>query len=75
MNHSHYLMLDDGTIRDYDTKQYRTHLAIYMARLQHDNDVIGMCISLAKSIFRFFKVIIDVFLISSSCRYYCGRRW
>ncbi len=59
MNHSHYLMLDDGTTCKYDTKDYRTHLAIYMARLQHENDVISMCISLAKIIFRSFKAFFE----------------
>jgi hypothetical protein len=52
-------MLDDGTTCKYDTKDYRTHLAIYMARLQHENDVISMCISLAKIIFRSFKAFFE----------------
>lgn len=55
MNHSHYLMLDDGTTRHYTTKDYRTRLAIHMARLQHEDDVAGMYISLGKSILRSSK--------------------
>lgn len=39
MNHSHYLMVDDGTVHDYDLKDYRTRLAIHMARLEHDDDI------------------------------------
>ncbi len=45
-NHSHYLMLDDGTIRYYDTKDYRTQLAVHMARLQRDDDIISKYMSL-----------------------------
>ncbi len=50
MNHSHYLMIDDGTTRNFDTKDYRTRLAIYMARLQYPDDINGMCILLTKVI-------------------------
>ncbi|UJR26318.1 hypothetical protein I4U23_007656 [Adineta vaga] len=39
MNHSHYLMLDDGTIRSDDTGDYRTRLAVHLGRLQRKNDV------------------------------------
>ncbi|CAF4870469.1 unnamed protein product [Rotaria sp. Silwood1] len=38
MNHSHYLMLDDGTLRHYDTGDYRTRLCVHMAKLQHEID-------------------------------------
>ncbi len=50
MNHSHYLMIDDGTTRYFDTKDYRTRLAIYMARLERPDDINGMCILLTKAI-------------------------
>ncbi|CAF3378524.1 unnamed protein product, partial [Rotaria sp. Silwood2] len=38
MNHSHYLMLDDGRLRYYDTGDYRTRLCVHMAKLQHETD-------------------------------------
>lgn len=38
MNHSHYLMLDDGRLRFYDTGDYRTKLCAYLAKLQHESD-------------------------------------
>ncbi|CAF1116563.1 unnamed protein product, partial [Adineta steineri] len=38
MNHSHYLMLDDGRFRFYDTKDYRTQLCAHLAKLQHETD-------------------------------------
>jgi hypothetical protein len=43
-------MIDDGTTRYFDTKDYRTRLAIYMARLQYPDDINGMCILLTKVI-------------------------
>ncbi|CAF1408708.1 unnamed protein product [Rotaria sordida] len=36
MNHSHYLMLDDGTLRNYDIKDYRTRLCVHIAKLHHE---------------------------------------
>ncbi|CAF0878333.1 unnamed protein product [Adineta steineri] len=38
MNHSHYLMLDDGRFRFYDIKDYRTQLCVHLAKLQHETD-------------------------------------
>ena len=38
-NHSHYLMLDDGQIRRYELKDYRTRLAVHMGRLDYEDDV------------------------------------
>ncbi|CAF1184605.1 unnamed protein product [Adineta steineri] len=38
MNHSHFLMLDDGRSRFYDTKDYRTRLCAHLAKLQHEID-------------------------------------
>ncbi|CAF3691904.1 unnamed protein product, partial [Adineta steineri] len=38
MNHSHYLMLDDGRFRFYDIKDYRTQLCAHLAKLQHETD-------------------------------------
>ncbi len=38
MNHSHYLMLDDGRLRYYDIGDYRTRLCVQLAKLQHEND-------------------------------------
>ena len=38
MNHSHYLMLDDGTVRSYDIGDYRTRLCAQLAKLQHESD-------------------------------------
>lgn len=38
MNHSHYLMLDDGRLRFYDTGDYRTKLCVYLAKLQHESE-------------------------------------
>jgi hypothetical protein len=39
-------MLDDGTIRNFDMRDYRTKFAIYMASLQPKSHVDGMCVSL-----------------------------
>lgn len=41
MNHSHYLMIDDGTVHDYDLGDYRTRLAIHMARLEQEDDIVS----------------------------------
>ena len=41
MNHTHYVMLDDGTIRKYDIGDYRTRLVAHLGRLQRKNDVFG----------------------------------
>ncbi|CAF3973574.1 unnamed protein product, partial [Rotaria sordida] len=38
MNHSHYIMLDDGRLRHYDTGDYRTRLCVQIAKLQHEID-------------------------------------
>lgn len=38
MNHSHYLMLDDGRLRFYDIEDFRTRLCAHVAKLQHEND-------------------------------------
>ena len=38
-NHSHFLMLDDGSCELDQTKDYRTRLVTHMGRLQHDDDV------------------------------------
>jgi hypothetical protein len=38
MNHSHYLMLDDGRRRFYDIGDYRTRLCTQLAKLQHENE-------------------------------------
>ncbi|CAF4602126.1 unnamed protein product [Rotaria sp. Silwood1] len=38
MHHSHYLMLDDGTTRNYDTQNYRTHLVTHMAKINNEHD-------------------------------------
>jgi hypothetical protein len=47
MNHSHYLMLDDGTRRVYDTKDYRTRLCIQLGKLQNDDDVSGKYLTIS----------------------------
>ncbi|CAF3967063.1 unnamed protein product, partial [Adineta steineri] len=39
INHSHFLMLDDGKFRFYDTKDYRTRLCAHLAKLQHEIDI------------------------------------
>ncbi|CAF4193790.1 unnamed protein product, partial [Rotaria sordida] len=41
MNHSHYIMLDDGRLRYYDTGDYRTRLCVQIAKLQHEIDFPG----------------------------------
>ncbi|CAF4402505.1 unnamed protein product, partial [Adineta steineri] len=38
MNHSHYLMLDDGSFRFYGIQDYRTQLCVYLAKLHHETD-------------------------------------
>lgn len=38
LNHSHYLMLDDGRMRHYDIGDYRTRLCSHLAKLQDEND-------------------------------------
>ncbi|CAF2638466.1 unnamed protein product [Rotaria sp. Silwood2] len=35
MNHTHYLMLDDGTVRYYNIGDYRTKLCAYIGKLHH----------------------------------------
>lgn len=45
-------MLDDGKARRYNLKDYRTQLAIHMARLKHDDDVTSKRIA-SQSIRRF----------------------
>ncbi|CAF3415902.1 unnamed protein product [Rotaria sp. Silwood2] len=37
LNHSHYLMLDDGTIRNYETKDYRTDLVTHVAKINNEH--------------------------------------
>jgi hypothetical protein len=37
MNHTHYLMLDDGRLRHYDSKDYRTRLCLQLAK--HNNEI------------------------------------
>lgn len=39
MNHSHYLMLDDGTIRYYEIGEYRTKLCIQLAKLHVEDSI------------------------------------
>ena len=41
-HHSHYLMIDDGTVHDYDLKNYRTRFAIHMAKLEESDDIASM---------------------------------
>lgn len=40
-NHSHFLMVDDGSYYVDQTKDYRTRLVTHMGRLQHNDDVTG----------------------------------
>ncbi|CAF4826572.1 unnamed protein product [Rotaria sp. Silwood1] len=42
MNHSHYLMLDDGTYRYFNTKDYRTRLCNYISNLYRSNGFYSM---------------------------------
>ncbi len=39
MHHSHYLMLDDGTIRYYEIGDYRTRLCMQLAKLQLEDSI------------------------------------
>ena len=39
MNHSHYLMLDDGRLRFYDTSDFRTRLCYEMAKLENETNL------------------------------------
>jgi hypothetical protein len=57
MNHSHYLMLDDGRLRYYDIGDYRTRLCAQLARLQHENDFPGNDFSMSSIVecFCFFN--------------------
>jgi hypothetical protein len=41
MNHSHYLMLDDGRLRTFDAEDYRTRLTVQIAKLKEENNVFG----------------------------------
>jgi len=47
MNHSHYLMLDDGRLLFYDTDDYRTRLCIQLGKLQNDDDVFGKYLTIS----------------------------
>lgn len=33
LNHTHFLMLDDGTIRYFETKDYRTRLCAHLGKI------------------------------------------
>ena len=39
MNHTHYLMLDDGRLRHYNTDDFRTKLCVSMAKLEDESDL------------------------------------
>ena len=53
MNHSHFLMLDDGRQRTYDCEDYRTRIAVQLAKLREENSVFS------KLIFYRFQLTID----------------
>jgi hypothetical protein len=78
MNHSHYLMLDDGRLRFYDIGDYRTRLCVEIAKLQHENAFPSKYIELNVYLNKYFTRTIEqiyisiVFTFCSSCCYYCG---
>jgi len=78
MNHSHYLMLDDGRLRFYDIGDYRTRLCVEIAKLQHENAFPSKYIELNVYLNKYFTRTIEqsytsiVFAFCSSCCYYCG---
>lgn len=42
MHHSHYLMVDDGTIHNHDTKDFRTRLCSEMIHIDEENKSYSM---------------------------------
>ncbi|CAF1094081.1 unnamed protein product [Adineta steineri] len=76
MNHSHYLMLDDGRFRSYDTKDYRTQLCIHLAKLKQETDfplpvvtiVVEGGIDTIRNIYYDLRDDIPVFIIDGSGR-------
>jgi len=38
LNHSHYLMLDDGCIRDDSTQDFRTRFAVHISKLNESDN-------------------------------------
>ncbi|CAF1229932.1 unnamed protein product [Rotaria sordida] len=75
-NHSYYLMLDDGTLRNYDTQDYRTRLVTHMARINSEHDffvpvvtiVVEGGIDTVKNIYYDLKSNIPVVIIDGSGR-------
>ena len=39
LNHTHFLMLDDGTIRYFETRDYRTRLCAHLSRMDDENEI------------------------------------
>jgi hypothetical protein len=65
MNHSHYLMLDDGRLRFYDIGDYRTRLCAQLAKLQHETEFPSKC-DLSKMIETIFLLFLHA-RISKVC--------
>ncbi|CAF1361372.1 unnamed protein product [Rotaria sordida] len=76
MNHSHYLMLDDGTLRNYDIKDYRTRLCVHIAKLHHEFHIPTPVVTIVveggreaiKNIYDDLKATIPVVIINGSGR-------
>ncbi len=66
MNHSHYLMLDDGTLRFYDIEDFRTRLCVQLAKLQQEDEFPSKYIGCFPN-----KVTFLLSVFCSSCCYYC----
>ncbi|CAF1153213.1 unnamed protein product [Rotaria sordida] len=47
MNHSHYLMLDDGSILNYEIGDYRTRLVTHMAGLNNEHEFFVPVVTIA----------------------------
>ena len=70
LNHTHFLMLDDGTIRRFDTDDYRTRLCAHLGKIEIEHE------SLSKPICIIFEEQMKSYMYSSST---CGEsglgRW
>ena len=50
LNHTHFLMLDDGTIRHFETKDYRTRLCAHLGKTESEHESLSKSICIAQRI-------------------------
>ena len=69
LNHTHFLMLDDGTIRHFDTKDYRTRLCAHLGRI--DAEIADP----SRSISANERINVSMHRFSSPCGDFSIGRW